>query len=1166
VSIGRDGASVPHVIETADGNRTIFLRPITPLTANAVYTLRVNGVADLAGNLLAAPAEATFTTGPSVDLTAPVLTLAEPRSPTLAPTTAIMTIGFGEPINALTLTADSYRLYDHHAARFVEGTRTLSTDGRTLTFRPERPLSANGSYAHYISYYAFLEDLAGNRAAQSIQAFGVASDPSSGGPAVLSYSPGNGQLGAPLNTRVVVNLDQPASLASVTAAAVSVTVNGTPVAGAVVASNDDRTVTWTPSASLASSSTVTVVVSGLRDLAGGVMAPVSWTFTTATAVDSTRPSLSVLNPATNATGVNRSAAIVLTLTEPIAAATVSSATVLVTVDGVSGQVGGSYAVNGATITFTPDGLYPANARVRVALTASVLDFAGNQAIATTTGGFITENVPDTTPPTLVATSPTNGASDVGRHSPVVLTFSEALHPGTTTSTNVTLLVDGVRLGPSVSRSADNRTLTLTGSWPAASTIAVVASSGVTDLAGNALVDVITTFTTTTDDDNTRPSVMSQRPASGATGIARDRAIALFVSEALQPATVPGALYVTENGAVKAGETIVSGNDRVIEFLPDTPWAAGALVQVFLQPTASDGNGNFVNAHEALFHVVADSAATLPTVTRFQPVYGTSSVSTGTWLEIEFSEPLDPATVPATPVDLANYYGGAVTVQATLEGGGRVLRMVPTTPLEPSTAYYFLSLSGLGPVSDLQGSAVAIQPWYFTTGESPDTVAPSVAAVSPPQGATGVGINAVIRIRFTKPIGTLSANAESIRLRAGATVVPFGDIRFEQDDREILVVPQRALAPNVAHTLTIDGVRDPSANAIAPVTVTFTTGSEPDTVAPIVVRVDPANGTAGIGLNPVIRVETSEPIDAARVGQSRAAGSPNYGLWDNVAGRYVAATTSADPGQRAFTLVPTETLLPSHSYLVYFGFYLYAPLFDYAGNQLAAGSYHAALTTGATADTTAPEVLSISPAPSAAQVPRNMSVTVAFSEAVSSASADTVELLANGTPVSVVRTLSRGNQMLTLTPQAPLAASTPYSIRVGPVRDLSGNAVVAVSDLSFTTGTATDLTAPALTLVTPANGGTGVPLNAPITIRLSEPVQAASVIYDGFRLFDSTTATFVAGEVSADTEQTDYTFTPAAPLEANHRYYFYVSWAASILDLGGNTMPGSTSFSFLTSPQ
>src|SRR5260370_23803094 len=129
----------------------------------------------------------------------------------------------------------------------------------------------------------------------------------------------------------------------------------------------------------------------------------------------------------------------------------------------------------------------------------------------------------------------NGATGVGLNAVVTLTFSKSLNPMSITTNNFGLLVNGSKLGISPVHSADNRVVTLsTGVLPGTSVVTVVATSGVTDLSGNALSNFESSFTTGVA-DTTHPVVVSQRP--GATGVPLTTSVVLYLSEAMNTATL-----------------------------------------------------------------------------------------------------------------------------------------------------------------------------------------------------------------------------------------------------------------------------------------------------------------------------------------------------------------------------------------------------------------------------------------------------------------------------------------------------------------------------------------------------------------------------------------------------------------------------------------------------
>ena len=328
--------------------------------------------------------------------------------------------------------------------------------------------------------------------------------------------------------------------------------------------------------------------------------------------------------------------------------TVNSTTIAVLANNE--QVAGTYQLSGATVTITPISPLPAGATVRVYVNynAYVQDLAGNNT-GSSNISFTTASTADTTTPTVVSVSPANNQTGVGTGGQIVVVFSKSMNPSTLSAANIALLAADARQNFSISVASDNRTMTLYNlGLPAASVITLTISSGVSDLSGNALPNFTSQFTTAAAFDTSHASVVSQRPANGATGVLTTASpIALFLSKALNVSTVNGSSFqVTQNGALVAGTIAVVGNGQTIEFTPSAAWTNGALVQVFLDATALDTVGNGVNAFKGSFTVVGAPAQTAPAITSLSPMNGANNVPLNAYQEASFNVPLNPATVIA----------------------------------------------------------------------------------------------------------------------------------------------------------------------------------------------------------------------------------------------------------------------------------------------------------------------------------------------------------------------------------------------------------------------------------------------------------------------------------------------------------------------------------------
>src|SRR5207245_3927839 len=87
---------------------------------------------------------------------------------------------------------------------------------------------------------------------------------------------------------------------------------------------------------------------------------------------------------------------------------------------------------------------------------------------------------------------------------------------------------------------------------------------------------------------------------------------------------------------------------------------------------------------------------------------------------------------------------------------------------------------------------------FLTGTSRDDIAPALAASLPAVGATGVALNATIRLRFSKAIDPVTLTAQSLTLRDAAGAVVACATTVSSDDRVVTFTPLRPLAPNTAY--------------------------------------------------------------------------------------------------------------------------------------------------------------------------------------------------------------------------------------------------------------------------------------------------------------------------------------------------------------------------------
>jgi large repetitive protein len=1153
VQVLAGGTAIQGGIALSDSNRRITFTPAAALTPNSSYTVSVQpSIADLADRLIDNPGTFTFQTGAGTDTTRPsVVTLSPLNGAGGVPVNSVIEAQFSERINPLTVNGTDFTVTPSNGLQ-IPGTIVVSSDGLSATFTPSAPLLTGTNYSVFLS--SSITDLTGQALIPIFSSFTTGMGTQGTGPGVVAVSPANGSSGVQANAKVMVQLNEPVEPLSVGSNAIVLSAGGTGVSGSISLSTDRSVLTFTPSSLLAASTVYTVTASGFEDVAGNPVTPFTSSFTTGTSAvaDTTALTVSSVSPANNLTGVPVNSAITLNFNKAVNPTTVNTSTVQVLASGFSGQLAGSYSVSGNMVTFTPTTILPANTRITVQVLSPLQDVAGNLVIFFNSS-FTTGAGADTVAPQVVSVTPSDGASNIGQNVAVVLTFSKSINPATVTaSSNGTVgLLDGsgVPLSRGVTISADNRTVTLVpGSTPTPGTVVtVIATSGVKDLAGNALADFRSQFTVAQQFDTTHALVTSQRPGNGATGVSLNSSVVLYVNETLNTGTVPGALHVSQNGVLVSGTVTVRDNGQTIQFVPAGPWQKNAFIQVFLDSTALDSDGNTVTSYQGSFRTVVDTTTVTPQILSLSPASNSTAVPLNPVVEWQYNEPLNPSTVNTNTVLLQNANTGQfVAGTVTLDSGGAFIRFVPTVGLLAATPYNMQTTGIIGS----NGLAGGFTSSRFTTGSATDTTAPVVTLVAPPDNAANVPVNAIVHVRFNEPVNPLTVSAGTIQLTTGTVTSVASSISFSNNNQDVILTPQDPLPDNTAMTIKVTGVEDLAGNQVVVKNTAFTTGAGPAAVQPQVVNENPFSNATNVPLNTLITLQSNVPVDP---------GSVNTGTFtvnDNTVGGSVAGNTSVSADGMTINFLPSAPLGVSRNYSVFFS---NRGITDLAGNLLACCNF--SFTASPMSNSAAPTVLGVSPANQLTSVPINAQVVIKFSEPVDALTLGQVMLSGPSGNVNAAFSLSNGQTMLILTPVVPLIASTQYTLSIAGVQDLSGNVMTSPVSATFTTGPGADLTRPSVTTVSPANGATLVAVNTVITVQFSKRIDPLTVSTSTFTVTPSG-GTAIAGSVVVSADFLSATFTPGAPLLNNKSYSVNVS--SGVTDLTGQALIAFFS-SFTTTP-
>ena len=545
-------------------------------------------------------------------------------------------------------------------------------------------------------------------------------------------------------------------------------------------------------------------------------------------------------------------------------------------------VAGRYSVAGATITFTPLTPYPANATIGM-FVDGLMDEAGNIASGFNGGSFATATTVDSTPPTVTIT-PSNGTTNLGLNTQVVLTFSKSINPTTISSSSVNLFNGDVPINPAISISQDNRTVVVNSSGanlPAGATITATASHLITDLSGNALADTTSQFTTMAV-MTTAPSVLSSRPANGATNVPATTVITLFTSTPMNAGTIQGSLYVSQNG-VLVGTTAVGSNGQSIEFTPSSAFTAGVPIQVFFIGRTR----RFTETISPTLRKPSRLRAHWPAPRRSRrwsnPFPNATNVPLNTVIQVEFNQPLQTGTVTCngSSGSVTLYQGSTATYltpTCTVIGGGQIINIAPTSGLVSGSTY---KVSVNGNVTNT--SAVPVQPftYSFTAGTAVDNAAPTIVSLAPPNSSINIGTNAAISFNFNKAINPVSVTGSSIQVSGGSITETPSSISFTPDFTRTTIVPQAPLPSSTQMAIAINGVTSEAGVAVVSQTTHFTTTAGPDVTNPYVVNASVA-ANQYVGTNAAFAMQFNEAMDP---GSLNPAGAHDVFLYDSTSATY-----------------------------------------------------------------------------------------------------------------------------------------------------------------------------------------------------------------------------------------------------------------------------------------
>lgn len=623
-------------------------------------------------------------------------------------------------------------------------------------------------------------------------------------------------------------------------------------------------------------------------------------------------------------------------------------------------------------------------------------------------------------------------------------------------------------------------------------------------------------------------VIAVEPAPGAQGVARDEPVRVRFNRAVDPASVGDAsLYLTDAwGARLAAASITAAGDSA-RWVPAAPawYATACTLHVTTGIVAADGKPFDQvpqtyperEGYGSVFTTLAQPEG--PRVVAQEPDSGAVAVPLWSGITVEFSEPVDPATVsPTTSLRLLR--GGSVGIPGSVlaEAGDRRFTFRPNLELERGTAYLVRVLGEApgGGVRDLDGHpldqdrlAPGYQPYEaWLTAELPPAVV--TLGFEPARADTFVATGASLLLTFSRTLDPASVTAATLRLeregtpiQAAITLAPDGSARLDPPGALEWLTRYAIVADTLIAAA--DGSRldqDPVAPRHQPFRRHFTT--EPESLHPAVAVVSPADGAEGVSLATLVSIAFSRPIDPATVTTQSLlleALGPG-GEVTPVAGTVAAASQTA-------TFTPASPLAYFSEYRVRVTTAVTDPSgllpLDQDASEPGLQPFLSFFAT--THERIPPRVESVYPANGAGQVSIATDVALLFSEPMDAASlAGAFQLRAAGEPVAGDGALDGTGRIYTFAPAQALPYLTACAVEVDTTaRDLAGNALDGVPSQpgreSFASAFTTepDRVSPRVALREPADGSQQVAPDQPLVWTFNERLARASLTPQAFRV-------------------------------------------------------------------
>lgn len=276
-----------------------------------------------------------------------------------------------------------------------------------------------------------------------------------------------------------------------------------------------------------------------------------------------------------------------------------------------------------------------------------------------------------------------------------------------------------------------------------------------------------------------PLVSLLSPSSGAKGVEQESSIRATFTEDIDAVTLTPATFQLYLGTSLAnqipGSVGYESSTRTAVFQPTQKLISGAKYTAIVSENITSISGAALGSQTSWTFETKDTAP--PFIVSTNPACGTINAPVTSAFCVEFSEIVNPLTVlPGTILVNKQTATGLLPVSGSLQTSneGKTLCFFPELSLD-TDADYFFSVSQT--IEDLGGNKLVVPITCKST--TIETVKPFVVEVAPAPSATKVKFDAVITVKLSEPVNSLTVAPDTLELLddAGAKV----DAAFQLDE-------------------------------------------------------------------------------------------------------------------------------------------------------------------------------------------------------------------------------------------------------------------------------------------------------------------------------------------------------------------------------------------------